>query len=131
MAKEKEPDYVKLAQKRVKKVKDFMAHFYSWVIVGLFLVFLNLLTSPEFLWALMPIFGWGIGLAFHAFDVFGYPGFGKGWEERALEREAEKLRSQAKRLGLPVAEKKEEEELLDLPELKKEKDAQYRDDELV
>lgn len=131
MAKAKEPDYIKLAQKRVKKVKDFMAHFYSWVIVGLFLVFLNLLTSPGFLWSLIPMFGWAIGLAFHAFDVYGYPGFGKDWEEKALLREAEKLKAQARRMGLPVAEKKEEEEQLELPELKKEKDTQYRDEELV
>lgn len=126
----KEPDYIKLAQKRVKKVKDFVSHFSSWVIVGIFLLALNLLTSPGFLWALIPILGWGIGLAFHALEVFGFPGMGKDWEERMLEREAERLRSMGKRMGLPEVPEKEEEQL-ELPEIKKEKDPNYRDDEFV
>ena len=127
----KEPDYNKMAQKRVKEVKGFLAHFYSWLVVGIFLMALNLLTSPGFLWALIPILGWGIGLAFHVFEVFGYPGLGKAWEDRLLQQEVDRLKSKAKKMGLPVSEKNEEDENLELPELKKQKEAQLRDDELV
>jgi hypothetical protein len=37
------------------------------------------------------LFGWGIGLAFHAAKVFGFnPLFGKNWEERQIQKFIEK-----------------------------------------
>ena len=121
----KEEDYIKEAQKRVKKVKDFWAHFWSWAITSIFLLALNLFTSPGYLWAFFPIAGWGLGLAFHYFDVFGYPGFSKDWEEKALQKEALRLKQRAKELELDEPE----EEKLELPQMEKEKN--YKDDELV
>lgn len=116
----KTTDPVKLAEKRVKAIKGFYGHLWSFILVNGFLLALNLLTSPGFLWALFPILGWGLGLAFHSFDVFGYPGFGKDWEQRMLEKERKRLEG-------------EKEDTLELPELKKQKDPDtlYRDDELV
>ena len=130
----KEQDYIKEAKKRVKKVKDFLSHFYSWAITGIFLLALNLLTSPGFLWALIPILGWGIGLAMHAIDVFGFPGLGKNWEDEALKKEARRLKKRAQELDLdePEAPPRQEQEQLDLPPLKqKEAKTLYKDDELV
>ena len=45
--------------------RDFLSHLAAYVIVNVFLVFINLLTSPENLWFYWVILGWGIGLAFH------------------------------------------------------------------
>jgi len=50
-----------------------------------FLVILNLVTSPDYFWALWAIMGWGIGLFAHAVSVFGVFGVGsKAWEERKV-----------------------------------------------
>ena len=78
------------AKKRVKAKKAFYQHLMSYAIINLFLIALNLLTSPSALWFVFPLMGWGVGLAFHYVDVFGIPGFdilSKEWEDRELERE--------------------------------------------
>ena len=126
----KDPDPVRLAERRVKKIKEFYSHLWSFIIVNAFLLALNLLTSPGFLWALIPMLGWGMGLAFHAFDVFGYPGMGKNWEERMMDREIRRYQQRTDRLGLPEPEKEEQ---LDLPPLEKKKQADtlYKDEDLV
>lgn len=70
------------AKKRVKEIKEFYSNLASYCIVIPFLIFINLYTYPKFLWFFFPMLGWGIGLAFHAFSVFGY---GKDWEERKIK----------------------------------------------
>jgi len=45
--------------------RGFLAHLTAYVTVNAFLVFINLYTHPEYLWFVWPLFGWGIGLAFH------------------------------------------------------------------
>ncbi len=84
-----EEEFLK-AKKRVKAKKAFYQHLMSYAIVNLFLLALNLITSPGSLWFVFPMLGWGVGLAFHYVDVFGIPGFdilSKEWEERQLEQE--------------------------------------------
>jgi len=48
----------------------FWPHLTAFLIVNVFLLFINLLTSPGFLWVLFPVLGWGMGLAFHAVETF-------------------------------------------------------------
>ncbi len=79
------------ARRRVKKVKGFYSHFTSWLLFSVFFIFLNLTTGGHEFWAIFPIMGWGIGVAFHAVGVFGVPGLGKDWEERLLEREIDRI----------------------------------------
>lgn len=57
-------------EKRVKKMKEFIEHLTAYVIVIGSLLVLNLVTSPGSLWFLWVAFFWGIGLTFHAVDVF-------------------------------------------------------------
>ena len=59
------------AHKRVKAKKDFYSHLTSYFITMIFLFFINVFTSPGYLWVMWPAMGWGIGLAFHAVEVFG------------------------------------------------------------
>ncbi|MCG2611052.1 2TM domain-containing protein [Flavobacterium sp. SM15] len=74
------------ARKRVKEIKEFYGHLLSYVVVNLFLVAVNLLTSPEHLWFFWPMLGWGIGVSVHAMRVFNImPFLGKDWEERKLK----------------------------------------------
>lgn len=57
-------------EKRVAEMKDFIEHLMAYVIVNGSLMVLNLVTSPTSWWFLWVAFFWGIGLVFHAVDVF-------------------------------------------------------------
>ncbi|MEH1842028.1 MAG: 2TM domain-containing protein [Nostoc sp.] len=50
--------------------KGFKAHFVSFVAVNLFLIILNLITSPNYFWAIFPVLGWGLGIFFHWWSVY-------------------------------------------------------------
>ncbi len=57
-------------EKRINKMKEFIEHLTAYAIVIGSLMILNVVTSPDSLWFLWVAFFWGIGLAFHAVDVF-------------------------------------------------------------
>jgi hypothetical protein len=64
----------RLAVSRLRKKRDFGAHALAYVLVNAFLVGIWMLTGPDgFFWPMFPMFGWGIGLAFHAWDVYAQP----------------------------------------------------------
>lgn len=71
----------KRAQKRMKEIKDFYINLISYCVVIPFLVFINLFTKNSFHWFWFPVFGWGIGVATHAFQVFGV---GESWQEKKI-----------------------------------------------
>ena len=74
------------AKKRVKEIKEFYSHLLAYVVVNLFLMAVNLLTSPEHLWFFWPMLGWGIGITVHALKTFNLmPFLGKDWEERKMK----------------------------------------------
>ncbi|MEH2115722.1 2TM domain-containing protein [Nostoc sp.] len=50
--------------------RAFWTHFVSFLAVNLFLILLNLITSPSYFWAIFPILGWGLGLFFHWWSVY-------------------------------------------------------------
>lgn len=75
------------AKKRVKTIKGFYIHATVYVVVNIFLIFINVKSDSDPLninnfWT--PIF-WGIGLAAHGLSVF-MPNFilGKNWEEEKI-----------------------------------------------
>jgi two-component system LytT family sensor kinase len=82
------------AKKRVKELKDFYGHLTSFCLVMPFLIFLNLYTYSEFQWFWFPLLGWGMGLSFHAFEIFGY---GKTWEEKKIREFMEKEKNPTKK----------------------------------
>ena len=69
------------AKKRVEEIKGFYGNLLSYCLVIPFLAFINYQTSWSFQWFWFPMLGWGMGIVFHAFGVFGY---GKSWEERKI-----------------------------------------------
>ncbi|MCS4304592.1 MULTISPECIES: 2TM domain-containing protein [Chryseobacterium] len=71
----------KKAQKRMKEIKDFYINLISYCIVIPFLIFINFFTKSTFHWFWFPVFGWGIGVATHAFQVFGV---GESWQEKKI-----------------------------------------------
>lgn len=50
--------------------KEFYEHVWSYVIVNAGLVAFNLFQRGTLGWAIWPLIGWGIGIAFHAMSVF-------------------------------------------------------------
>jgi two-component system LytT family sensor kinase len=78
-------EYIK-ARKHVESLKEFYYNLLSYCLVIPFLIFINLRTSPQFHWFWFPMFGWGIGLAFHAMSVYFEGGrYGRNWEERKIK----------------------------------------------
>jgi len=74
------------ARKRVDKLKEFYGSLVSYVIVIPFLIFINMKTFSGFQWFWFPMLGWGMGLAFQAYEVYGKDKyFGKSWEERKMQ----------------------------------------------
>lgn len=85
-----EDKYLK-AKKRVEDLKGFYSNLISYCLVIPFLIFINYKTSWDFHWFWFPLFGWGIGLGFHAYQVFVNDGFlGRKWEERKIQELIEK-----------------------------------------
>lgn len=72
---EPETDLRAEALRRLEKKRGFRGHLLAyllvhallWAIWGVFFV----ATGAWFPWPLFAMFGWGIGLAFHAWDAFG------------------------------------------------------------
>lgn len=67
---------------RIEELKGFYSHLASFVAVNLFLFAINVVSSPGSWWFVYPLFGWGIGLAIHAFNIFGT---NANWENRKLQ----------------------------------------------
>jgi hypothetical protein len=73
------------AKERVEAIKGFYIHLTVFVVVNLMLFSINMIVSPDSLWFIWPLMGWGIGFVFHALSVFGFlPRFGADWEERKI-----------------------------------------------
>ncbi len=84
-----------IAKKKVKQEKGFYVHLIVYVLVNLFLILSRVVSGGG--WEVFAewhsystaIF-WGIGIAFHAFNVFGLDFFlGKNWEERKIREKME------------------------------------------
>jgi 2TM domain len=80
-----------MAYKRVKKIKGFYTHLTVYILVNLFIVYLNIsnLEQNESYFQFKNFttaFFWGIGLLAHGFSVFIPNVFlGKNWEERKIK----------------------------------------------
>lgn len=50
-------------------LRSFFIHLLVYSLVNTGLIIINLNTSPESFWAIHGIYGWGIGLFFHAVNT--------------------------------------------------------------
>jgi hypothetical protein len=65
-----------LRQRAVKRLEDrrgLTADLLAYVMVNAFLIVIWAVTSSGFFWPIFPLFGWGIGLAFHVWGVLSPP----------------------------------------------------------
>lgn len=84
---EDEEELRQRAVRRLEAKRGLMAHALAYVLVNLLLIAIWYTTSRAFFWPVFPLFGWGIGLAFNAWDVL-WPAPG----QRQIEAEMERLR---------------------------------------
>ena len=68
---------------RVQELKRFYSSLISYCIIIPFLIFINLYTSPKYLWFYWPMLGWGIGLSLQALKIFG---ISRDWEEKQIQK---------------------------------------------
>ena len=83
----------KKAEKRVSEKVGLLSHLGSYIIVNGFLVVVWALSGAGYPWFLWVMAGWGIGLAFHAFNYF----IGKrsdAAKEKMLQKEMERLKKE-------------------------------------
>ena len=88
------------AQKKVKALKGFYIHLLVFLCVNAFIILVKVLSGEG--WSTFvhwdsykTFFFWGIGLAFHAFGVFGMDILlGKEWENRKIKEIMDKDKSQ-------------------------------------
>ena len=80
------------ATERVRARIGFAAHVGVYVAIGLLLLVLNLVTTPESLWFFWPMLFWLVALAAHVMVLFG-PGMRamERWRDREYEREVERM----------------------------------------
>jgi transcriptional regulator with XRE-family HTH domain len=71
-----------LALAHVHKVKAFWSHLTQFAVFIAFLAFINLMTSPGYLWFLWAAFGLGLGFPAYAASVFGF--LDGAWEKRQV-----------------------------------------------
>ena len=57
------------AVEELRKRRELAGHVLAYLTVNTFLVVIWYLTGAGFFWPAFPLFGWGIGLIFHAWDV--------------------------------------------------------------
>lgn len=81
------------AFKFVRNLRGFYMHLFRYAIVTAVLVAINLIVTPQKLWAFWIMGGWGLGILLHASRVFRPDWFlGPQWERQQVE----------KRLGRPL-----------------------------
>lgn len=74
------------ARNHVDELKNFYYSLITYCLVIPFLIFVNYKTYWGVQWFWFPMFGWGLGLCFHAYRVFVSQGFfGRNWEKRKME----------------------------------------------
>lgn len=75
------------AQLEVRKLKEFYYNLLMYVISMIVLFTINYLYSPNYIWAIYPAIGWGIGVLAKGFTVFGRnPFITKNWETNKLNK---------------------------------------------
>ena len=82
---------LEIARKRVEAKIGFYIHAGIYLAVNVLLIAINLGTSPNDLWFIYPLGGWGLGLVLHFVLVFSQFSMGD-WKKRMIEKELERLK---------------------------------------
>ena len=61
----------KAAIERLKTKRDFRENLVIYLVVNTMLVVIWAASGAGYFWPIWPIMGWGVGLAFYAWTIFG------------------------------------------------------------
>ncbi|MFA7687182.1 MAG: histidine kinase [Moheibacter sp.] len=86
---------LKAAKRRVEELQGFYWNLASYAIINIFFLFLDL-RDGNLEWAFWPLLGWGIGVAFHAVEVFGMFN-SASWKDRQVQKELERRKKERDR----------------------------------
>lgn len=67
---------------------EFRIHFFTYLVVNALLAIINLTFTPGYKWFIWPLLGWGMGIFFHALNVY-FAG-NTSIRERLIEQELKK-----------------------------------------
>lgn len=65
-----QPDAYAKARARAEAKYGFFVHAGVYAAVMILLVFINLVTSPDAIWFVWPLIGWGFAVVLHGVRVF-------------------------------------------------------------
>lgn len=101
-----------------EKRREFKSHFLTYLVISVFLIALNLITSPHHPWFQWPILGWGLAVAMQGIELV---------VSRDKEMEEGRLQRPLPPQETPAMPSTQEEDALELPELEK----RWTEDDLV
>ena len=78
------------AKERLEMKNGFYIHLTVYLAVNFLLAIINLSNSADGFWFVYPLFGWGIGLVFHALSVFVFSGRRFLITEKMIKKEMNK-----------------------------------------
>jgi hypothetical protein len=81
-----DPELRERALVSLRKKREFLSHLFLYLIVNVFLVGIWAMTGGGYFWPIWLILGWGIGVFFHGWDVYGRPP-----SEERIRREMQRL----------------------------------------
>ena len=113
----RDKSYYKKAQQIVKAKKAFRINAWLFAITMPIIIAVNLMTSPEYLWFLWSLIGWGSTLGILYLVAYVFPKYETN-EEAEIEIEMEKMRLR----NLKTVKNDDFDERLDLRELRKDYD---------
>ncbi len=58
------------SKERLRYQMGFKLHLIPYLVVSIFLIFLNLKTTPRYFWSVFPVSGWGLGVIMHAVCIY-------------------------------------------------------------
>lgn len=91
-----EEERLRAAQEHVSKIRYFNNKAIKFLMISVFIVGINLLTSPDRLWFYWVMLGLGLTLVIKYVKIFGLPFFSKEWEEKKINEIIEKEKKQQK-----------------------------------
>ncbi|MDH4171169.1 MAG: 2TM domain-containing protein [Acidimicrobiia bacterium] len=77
------------AIRRIRDKRDLWTHLFIYVAVNTMLVIIWALSTGGYFWPMWSIMGWGIGLAAHAWSIYGA---GRAITEEQIQAEIDKTR---------------------------------------
>jgi hypothetical protein len=75
------------AIERLEERREFSTHVVTYVVVNAFLIGIWAFTGAGYFWPAWVLLGWGIGLALHAWKLFGEKPITEADIERELRRQ--------------------------------------------